>query len=502
MMNTFLELSNLTKSFAGNVVLQEASLSIRPGEFRGLVGENGAGKSTLINLLTGVYQPDSGSITIDGEEFQGLTPDRAARTGIRVVHQELSLSPHLTIAQNMFLGEEVRRRGSRLLKKKRMREDTIRQLATVGLRHLSPDTLVHKLSLAEQQLIEFLKATYQEPRLLILDEATSALETDRVETMFKVLRNFRERGMAIIFVSHRLPEVFKLCEKVTVLKDGKKVATRDVDDVDEEQLVSLMTGREFAELFPSKPPISQVMDRPEILTVEDLHARGVHDVGFSLHEGEILGIGGLQGQGQQELLGALFGLLRIEGGKMRLRGKEVRFRHPRQAMSMGLVHLPEDRKVEGLFMPHGIRFNLSFASLKSVSDRFGTVKLRREREMVAEAMQQLKIKAASTEQSVDALSGGNQQKVALAKWLVRNPDILLLNDPTRGIDVGTKQEFYMLLRDLASDGLSIVMVSSSTIELIGLCDRVLVLYEHQLNGVLEGTDLTEENLVRTSVLKQ
>ncbi|MCL6446182.1 MAG: sugar ABC transporter ATP-binding protein, partial [Alicyclobacillus sp.] len=416
----FIRLSGLTKRFAGNTVLHQVSFDIRPGEFHGLIGENGAGKSTLIHILTGVYQPDAGSIAIDGRTYHGLNPVLAAQAGIQAVHQELSLSPHLTITENIFLGcERTNRLGLR--KKDEMRQVTRELLSQMGLGHLSPDTRVHRLPLAEQQLVEFAKAVYQKPRLLILDEATSALAPAQVEIMFSVLRQLQRGGMGIIFVSHRLQEMFDICETITVLKDGNHVVTRGIDGLNHSELVSLMTGRDIGNLFPPKPDRPDTSGKREVMRVEGLTTTRLRGVDFVLHEGEILGLGGLQGQGQQELLGALFGIQPIRGGSIRLFGQHVQLSGPQQAMRMGIAYLPEDRKTEGLFLPHSIRFNLSFATLRELSDRLGTIRIRSERNRVQTAMQRLRVKAVDMHQPVRALSGGNQQKVVLAKWLERKP---------------------------------------------------------------------------------
>ncbi|MEG0450847.1 MAG: sugar ABC transporter ATP-binding protein [Lysinibacillus sp.] len=497
----FISLSEITKSFAGHTVLHPIDLQLHPGEFHALIGENGAGKSTLINMITGVHKPDRGLIEIDGSEVASLTPTTANQFGIYAVHQELSLCANLTIVQNIFLGNELISITGQLQKKK-MREIATQLLKEVGIGDLHPDTPVIQLSLAEQQLIEFSKAVYQNPKLLVLDEATSALDPNQVLTMFNRLRELQKEGLIVVFISHRLQELFDLCDTMTVLKDGQQIVTRPIEQIDQDELISLMTGRTFSDLYPVKPDIEEVMSKKEVLVVEGLTLPNIQNLNFTLHEGEILGIGGLQGQGQQEILRSLFGTTRIISGSIGLNGQKLKLKHPKHAMKAGIAYIPADRKSEGLLLTHSIRFNISMGVLNKISDFVGTVRSKHEKETTNFAMKRMQIKAQSMEQPANALSGGNQQKVILAKWLERNPSIILLDEPTRGIDVGTKKEIYELLRTLTQSGVSIIMTSSDTLEIIGLCDRVLVMYEHQLNGALKGSELTEEKLVELTVLKK
>ncbi|WP_276353227.1 sugar ABC transporter ATP-binding protein [Cohnella caldifontis] len=497
----YLTLSGVAKSFGGHMALHPVQLRIARGEFHALIGENGAGKSTLINLITGVYPSDAGTISVNGEAHSSLTPGQANKLGIYAVHQELSLCSHLTIAQNIFLGREWTGPFGRL-RKKAMRTRAAELMREVELGHLDPETPVHLLTLAQQQMIEFIKAVDQNPALLVLDEATSALDPTQVDIMFGILRKLKEEGMAVIFISHRLQELFDLCDRMTVLKDGQWVATDDIGRFNHSNLIELMTGRQFTDLFPAKPDIDSVMRRPEVLVVDGLKSDKVQEASFVLHEGEILGIGGLQGQGQEEILKALFGAAPVTGGKITWQGRTYRARNTRQAMEQDIAYIPADRKTESLLLPHSIRFNTSLVSLNRISNRWGTVKSREENGIVERSMERLQVKAQNQEQPVGALSGGNQQKVAMNKCLEREPRLLLLNEPTRGIDVGTKKQIYELLRAQAERGVSIIMVSSDALELIGMCDRVLVIYEHQVNGELMGEQLTERNLVRASVIKQ
>lgn len=496
----FLAARKVSKSFAGNRVLSGVSLELRPGQYHALVGENGAGKSTLINLLTGIYQHDEGAISVEGKEYPHLTPLLAKKLGILTVHQELSINPVLTVAQNIFLGCE-KLKGV-LLDTKQMKRETVSLLADIGLTHIRPDQEASELSMAERQMLEFGKAIYQRPKLLVLDEATSALDDAQVKIVFDKLREAKARGMMLIFISHRQHEVAEICDTMTVMKDGQQVAECGVNDYDEDGLVALMTGRPIAKQFPQKPDARQILAAPKILEAEHLRFSKTMDASFCLHKGEILGIGGLQGQGQQSFLEVLFGIKRVNGGTLRLDGKPVAFSSPRAAMNHGIAYLPAERKVDGLFVTHPIRFNMSFASLELVSGKLGIIRRKRETELCENARRRFSIKFRSFQQLVSELSGGNQQKIVLSKWLSRNPRVLLLNEPTRGIDVVTKHEIYETLHDLAGEGVSIVMISSDTIELLSMCTRVLTIYENEINAELIGDEITEESLIKASVFRK
>lgn len=496
----FLRVSGISKSFAGNKVLCDVSFSLCPGQYHALVGENGAGKSTCINLITGIYQHDEGTIEIGGKAYDRLTPLLARDLGILTVHQELSINPVLTVAQNLFLGCE-KKKGF-LLDTKTMRNLTRGLLSEIGLSHIDPDQDAGELTMSERQMLEFGKAIYQRPRLLVLDEATSALDDAQVQIVFDKLREFKRQGMMLIYISHRHHEVQEICDTMTVMKDGHQVANCGVNEYDEDGLVSLMTGRSISKQFPTKPDCGQVMAGPKVLEAEHLAFSKTHDASFCLHQGEILGIGGLQGQGQQSFLEVLFGVKRVKGGTLKLDGKPVTLRGPRDAMNLGIAYLPAERKVDGLFVTHPIRFNMSFASLDNLSGPAGLISGKREMDLCESARDRFFIKFRSFAQLVSELSGGNQQKIAISKWLARNPRILLLNEPTRGIDVVTKHEIYETLRKLADQGVSIIMISSDTVELVNMCTRVITVYENEINAELTGAEITEESLVKASVFRK
>jgi ribose transport system ATP-binding protein len=492
---TVLATHGVSKSFSGNRVLRQVDFSVRAGEIHALMGENGAGKSTLLKLITGVFAPDEGTITVNGHTFSRLDPHSAERQGIATVHQELSLSPHLTVAENIFLGRTPTRYGQ--IDYRRIERESEEALRALGVR-IDPETRIDDLSLAERQLVEFVKATMTRPKLLILDEATSALDNHQVELLFGAMRRMAAAGTGIVFVSHRLEEVFAISDRMTVLKNGEYVATVGTADTSTAQLVQHMVGRPMEMIFPAKPAIDEVLSRPAVLEVRHLRSgRRFRDVSFDLHRGEILGLGGLQGQGQRALLAALFGLHRTDG-EVLLNGQPIGTRGPRSAMRRKIAYVPEDRKTEGLLLPQTVKENLTLPNLPQITHG-GMLDRRRENRLVADLVRKLQVRLRSPKQPVLRLSGGNQQKVAIAKWLPLAPDVFLLAEPTRGIDVGTKQEIYTLMRQLADAGASIILISSDTIELLGLSDRVLVMYEHRPVAMLSGDDVTEANIVHATV---
>jgi ribose transport system ATP-binding protein len=486
---TLLALEQISKSFAGNRVLHQVSFDVRAGEVLALVGENGAGKSTALSLITGMLTPDAGRVVFDGEPVRQWTPHRARAAGISSVHQELSLNPHQTVAENVFLGQWPARRGLVLRRDLARRAGPL--LERVGL-DIDPRTKAGRLSLGRQQLVELAKALASQPRLLILDEATSALDDDQVKAVFRVVGELRDQGAAVITVSHRMAELFAIADRLTVLKDGAVMATRDRDETDHDDIVRLMIGRELSDLFPAKATVAEA----EPL----LRARGLRGVDLDLAAGRIIGLGGLQGQGQREVLRALFGLAH-HGGTVELDGRAARLRSPREAIRHRIAYVPEDRKVEGLHVAQNLRANLALTNLATVTParRLTTVDRAAESALVGDLVERMQIKAAGPAQQVGRLSGGNQQKVALARWLPSQPRILLLAEPTRGIDVGTKREIYHLLRRLADGGVAVLITSGDTMELVGLCDEVAVMYEGAVVARLSGSDLTEEQLVRASV---
>lgn len=500
MQDTIVELKDAHRGFFGNPVLKGVSIALRRGRVHALLGENGAGKSTLINLISGVLKPDSGTLLIDGKEVRGLDPRGAAAAGIAVVQQELSLTNNLTVAENVGMGSFPRRRFG-LIDYGELERRTQEVLALVGL-DVAPSTRLSDLPLGQKQMVEIAKALYRRPRVLILDEPTSSLSAHEVATLSALMARLRDEGLAQLFISHRLGEVKKLCDHVTVLKDGTVTADRPMEGLEEDEMVRLMVGREAGKLFPPRPASATAAKGPERLSVQGFSAGRAQDVDLVAKGGEIVGLGGLVGQGQEDLLLGLFGALPATATSARIgdggdTGAGRPFRSVHEAVGAGLAYVPADRKHEGLVLPHSIASNLILPTLAELA-RNGMRQSSAERERVADLAKRLSI-LGDVARPVRALSGGNQQKVALAKWLPREPGILLLNDPTRGVDIDTKREIYLILRAVADEGRLILMSSSDTLELTELCDRVAVFREGRVVSVLAGDDITEEAIVTAAM---
>jgi ribose transport system ATP-binding protein len=486
---------NINKRFGGVVALDQASFSCEAGEIHGLLGGNGAGKSTMVKILCGVLPADSGEIALHDQPVTFGSPAAAVGRGIVPVFQELSLVPDLTVAENLYLNREPRRFG--FVDRKRMRSQTVALLDSLGIPRIDPNVVVRDLPLADRQLIEIAKAISRNPEVMILDEATSALGSREVQHLFTVLRDLKDQGTAIIFISHRMDEVRDFCDRATVFRDGADVGTIDVDRAESSEIVRMMIGRQIEDVFPPKPPRPE-QETPR-LTVEHLSwGTTLADVSFQLNAGEILGLGGLEGQGQGDLLFALFGIYAGTTGVIQLDGQPVRLDGPGKAMSAGAALVPEDRKTQGLILPLSVRENVTLPVLPRLS-KAGIVNRAAEIKATSGIVQQLSIKTPSMQTLVGHLSGGNQQKVAIGKWLMTEANVYLMYDPTRGIDVATKQEIYQLMRQLASEGASILFFSTDSAELIGLCDRALVMYEGRILRELSSEDISRERLLSASL---
>ncbi len=474
------------KAFFGNPVLKDVSIELYPGRVHALLGENGAGKSTLINILSGALTPDRGTVEVDGRAV-ALTPAEARRAGIAVVQQELSLTTHLSIAENIGFGAYPRCFGLvDYPALARLSENLCRR---VGL----DDPIVRSvadLPLGRRQLVEIAKALYRRPRVLILDEPTSALSAHETRMLMGLVRELKREGTAILYISHRLAEVMDVCEHVTVLKDGTRTADRSLDGVDAKGLVRLMVGRDPGDLFP---PWQPAPDAPPVIAVEGLSTERVADVDLELRPGEILGLGGLVGQGQEDLLLGLYGAIPTSARTAVVNGRQGLPGSVKQATARGMAYVPADRKREGVHLAHTIAANLLLPTLAAGSGAIWR-RFADERRLVADLAARLGIKG-DTGRPVQALSGGNQQKVALAKWMPREPRILLLNDPTRGVDIETKREIYAMLRALAATGRAIILASSDTPELVHLCDRVIVIRDGRVAGRLDRHAISEERIV-------
>ena len=492
-----LRMSGITKHYGGVRALLDVHFEAERGTIHALLGENGAGKSTLIKVLSGVVLPDSGTIEIDGEPVQFADPTEANDAGIACIFQELSLLPDLTVADNIGITRPPKRFG--LIDYRAQRRVAEEALARVGGEAIHPSTTVRELSLSRRQMVEIAKALARNPKILILDEATSALTAADVEKVFVMLHKLREEGMAIIYISHRMHEIAELADVCTVYRNGQKVETFKAGTKSDNAIVEMMIGREYESVFP--PKIEKKPDVAPILKVRDFSWQGeLNGIDLDIRPGEIIGLGGLDGQGQRQLLLGLFGTLIGARGSVEVGGKSVKLSSPRRAKSdeIGMALIPEDRKGEGLMLPMTVRENLSFAAVEKVS-RFGIVDLKAEETAIDEMVELLNIRSDGIDGPVGALSGGNQQKVVIGKWLMTRPRIILLNDPTRGIDVGTKQEIYQLLQKLASEGAAILLYSTDYDELIGCCDRVLVMYGGIVVRTLAGDRLNETDLVSAAL---
>ncbi|WP_442579720.1 sugar ABC transporter ATP-binding protein [Mesorhizobium sp. ASY16-5R] len=491
-------MEGISKRYGGVRALENADLPVTAGRIHAILGENGAGKSTLIKVMAGVVAPDEGRIMLDGREVRFASPAEANAAGIACIFQELSLIPDLSVADNIAISDPPRRFG--LIDRRAQRRIAMEALARAGAGDIHPRTLVKDLPLSRRQMVEIAKALARNPRILILDEATSALTAADVTKVFSVLKRLRSEGLALLYISHRMHEIAELADECTVFRNGRKVATYEAGTRTDTEVIEMMIGREYSNVFPPKPVRSAFGETPMLELRKLGWTDRLRDISLTIGRGEVVGLGGLDGQGQRELLLALFGVLRGCSGEVLVDGKPVSISSPAEARKsgVGMALIPEDRKTEGLMLPMTVRENLSFAVLDRIS-RAGIIDRDEENRLIDEMVKLLAIKTAGVDIPVGALSGGNQQKVVIAKWLMRQPRIILLNDPTRGIDVGTKQEIYLLLRRLADAGASILFYSTDYDELIGCCDRVLVLYDGRVVRTLEGEGITEHALIASAL---
>jgi len=490
MASPLLEARQICKSFAGVRALKGVSLSVYPGEVLAVVGENGAGKSTLMKILAGVQRPDSGELLVDGAVCTIGSVQEALRLGIALIHQELNLAETLDVGANIFLGREPHCCG--WVDAVRIEKEARIVLERVGL-SVEPGALVGDLTIGQQQLVEIAKALSVNARVLIMDEPTSSLSDHEAKVLLRLIRELRSKGTGIVYISHRLGEVRGLADRVEVLRDGENAGRLLREEISHGAMVQLMVGRALAQFYPHEPHETGEV----VLDVVGLRTRANPGkmIDFQLRAGEIVGLAGLVGAGRSELLDALFGVVPALQGTVRVSGELVELRSPRMAMDAGIALVPEDRKHQGLFLEMGVRENLSIASLHR-EQTGGFLNRAKERALCEEMMPALRIKAAGVEQPVQFLSGGNQQKVVIGKWLATRPGVFLLDEPTRGVDIGAKQEIYRLMEELAANGAAVLFVSSDLEEILGMSDRVLVLHEGRLSGELLRKDLSEEAVMR------
>jgi len=491
-------MQGISKRYGGVRALQDAGLAVEAGRIHAVLGENGAGKSTLIKVMAGVVAPDEGRMLLDGEPVSFKSPAAANAAGIACIFQELSLIPDLTVADNIAISNPPRRFG--LIDRAEQRRMAEQALARAGADNIHPLALVKDLSLSRRQMVEIAKALARRPRILILDEATSALTAADVSKIYGVLKRLRAEGLALVYISHRMHEITELADECTVFCNGRSVASYAAGTKTDNEVVEMMIGREYNAVFPPRTA-HPASDAKPVLEVRNLcWTDRLNDISLSVHAGEVIGLGGLDGQGQRELLLALFGVLRGTAGEVLIDGRPITIAGPDFAKrkGIGMALIPEDRKTEGLMLPMSVRENLSFAALGRLS-RWGVVNASAEREAVERIVRLLAIRTDGTDVPAGSLSGGNQQKLVIGKWLMLAPRILLLNDPTRGIDVGTKQEMYQLLRQLADEGAAILFYSTDYDELVGCCDRVLVMCDGAIGRELVGGEITERALVSSAL---
>lgn len=484
-----LDVRNIVKKFPGTVALSGVSLQIFKGEIHALVGENGAGKSTLMNIIGGVLQADEGEIYWNGQKVQFNDPRSAQEAGIGFVHQELSLCPHISVAENIFMGRMPRKAGG-MIDYDELYVKSVEILKMLDS-DISPKKLLRELNVGEQQIIEIAKALSLNCKLLILDEPTSSLTENEVDVLFHLLHSLKEQGISILYISHRLQEIFDLCDRVTVLRDGHYIMTKPLNEVTENELILSMVGRDIGNLYPEKSK-----GRGElILKVEGLSRAGSFtDISFELYKGEILGFAGLIGAGRSEMARALCSIDPKDKGEIYIYGQKMEVPEYKDAIRKGIGYMTEDRKEQGLFLNLEVRKNISAAKLSNVANGM-FIDDEKEQELARRFVSALNIKVSSIEQPVESLSGGNQQKVMLGKWLAIDPRILIVDEPTRGIDVGAKAEIHSLMRELANQGVGVILISSDMPEIIGMSDRVIVMHEGCISGELSGEDITEENIM-------
>ena len=486
-----LEVENVSKGFPGVKALDRVSFDLRKGEVHALVGENGAGKSTLMKILSGVYQADEGTIRYKGKEVSFNDVTQASKAGIGIIYQELNLIPHLSVAANIFIGREPLTRFGTLDEKK-MNADAVAALGRLNIR-MDPTTILNKLPISKQQMVEIAKAISTNSEVLIMDEPTSALTESEIDELFAVIHTLRDRGVSIIYISHRLDELKHIVDRISIFRDGHSISTDNFDAIDSFEIVNRMVGRKLENLFPPK---QNVPTMEKLLEVRNIVRKGIlHDISFDLFKGEILGIAGLMGAGRSELARAIFGADPVDSGDVIMNGRKLSLKSPPDAIKAGIAYLSENRKEEGLAVKMRLSENITMANVQEISRHFGVLSRSRELEAAQRYVKKLLIRTPSLSQVVNNLSGGNQQKVVLGKWLFCDSKILIFDEPTRGIDVGTKYSIYELIGALAREGRGVIVISSDLPEILGLTDRLLVLYEGNLMATLTTAETTQEEVL-------
>lgn len=484
-----IQMKGIHKAFGSNQVLSGVDFDLREGEVHALMGENGAGKSTLMNILTGLHARDKGTILIDGKETYFANPKEAERQGIAFIHQELNIWPDMTVVDNLFIGKEMSSTWG-LLKSKEMKALAIEQFKRLSV-DIPLNIEAGQCSVGQQQMIEIAKALLTDTKVIIMDEPTSALTEREIQTLFEVIQSLKKEGVSIVYISHRMEEIFEICDRITVMRDGRTVDTKPIPETNFDEVVKKMVGRELTERYPARNPTPGEV----VLEVEHATRKGsFEDVSFSVHQGEIVGFSGLMGSGRTEIMRALFGLDRLDQGEVRMFGKKVEIRKPVDAVNHGIGFITEDRKDEGLVLDFSVRDNMVLPSISGFTKK-GIISTQSEKVFVDALIKRLQIKTHSAETAAGNLSGGNQQKVVIAKWIGIGPKLLILDEPTRGVDVGAKREIYQLMNELTGHGVAIIMVSSELPEVLGMSDRIVVVHEGRITGELTKAEATQEKIM-------
>ena len=493
MAEKLLELRHVSKKFSGVTALEDVSIDIEPGEVLTLVGENGAGKSTLIKVITGAHHPTEGELWFEGKKIENNSPAKAKELGIGVIYQELNMMPTLTVAENIFYGKELKK--GIVLRRREMLEKSNEIIQELGA-NIDASKRVSELSIAEQQLTEIAKVLSYNAKVILMDEPTSSLTTEETQNLFRTMEVLKKKGVGIVFISHKLEEIAECCDRVQVLRDGQDMGDKPVKEVSENELIRMMVGREISQRFPAK---TNSPGEP-LLEVRNLtRGKYVKDVSFTVRRGEVFGIAGLVGAGRSELVRLIFGADKKDGGEILMNGQKVDIKSPRDAIRNGIYLVPEDRKKQGLILSQDVENNTVLSMIYKIRKAFGYIDTPKEKVMADEQIKALHIKCTGKEQITGTLSGGNQQKVVIGKCMLTNPEVMILDDPTRGIDIGTKAEIYELINEVTNSGRSVILISSEMPEVIKMSDRVAVMHEGRITGILDHEELTQEQVIKYAI---
>lgn len=492
-MGNIIEMTGITKRFGGVTALSDVNLQIKEGEIHALIGENGAGKSTLMKILAGAYQKDEGSIIIGGEEMVNTSPKMMIEKGVSVIYQEFMLAPDLTVAENIFI--DRLNSGKFFINWRELKSKAKEELLKLGFNNINPNEETGNLSVAYQQIVEICKCLARKSKVLVFDEPTAVLTHHETEKLLSIIKQLKNEGVTIVYISHRLEELLEISDRITILKDGKYVDTVETKNINKEELVTLMVGREIEQLFPQR----NVEIGKEVLSVKNLSTSNLlKNIDFSLKQGEVLGFGGLIGSGRTELMRAIFGLDKIETGQIVYFGQNLNFKNPKEAIKQGIGFLQEDRKKQGVLLNQSIKVNTTLATLPNFT-KLGFINNKKESASVEVILKKLSTKYGHIDDDVESLSGGNQQKVSIAKWLAANCKLIILDEPTRGVDIGAKTEIYTIINELIIAGVGVIVISSEMLEIVGICDRAIIMREGRIVGELAKEDITENNMIKLAM---